>query len=263
MNIVVLLKQVHDPNLPRSALRIGEDGKTLNFAVGANPILNGYDANALEEALRLRERCGGAVTALGLGSEQSKDVLRRALAIGADKAVLVAGDAGIAGDAFVTAHLLWAAIRSMGTARLILAGRSASDTDSGTVGPLIAGFLGMPVVTPVRAITYENDGSVVVQKITDLGYRQLRVTGPVVLGISNEANKPRTPQLKGVAAAKRATIDTLTPADLGVSMIPAAMRIRRLYIPVEKTTVTEMVTASTPAAAGRLLADRLYAEGLI
>jgi electron transfer flavoprotein beta subunit len=230
---------------------------------GSNPILNGYDANALEEALRLKEKYGAVVTALCLGGDQAKAVLRRALAMGADKAVLVTGDAGISGDAVVTAQLLSAAIRSFGAVRLVLAGRSASDTDAGVVAPLIAGSLGLPMLTPVRSIATTEDGSLLVERITDSGCRRFRVCGPAILGVSNEANKPRTPQLKGVAAAKRASIPTLTSLDLGISVRPAALRIRRLFVPQVVIATTEIIAAGSPAEAGRLLADRLCAEALV
>ena len=263
MNIVVLLKQVHDPNLPRSALRIGADGRSLALMAGSNPILNGYDANALEEALRLKEKHGAVVTALCLGAEQSTDVLRRALAMGADKAVLVPGDSGVSGDAVLTAHILAAAIKTLAAVRLVLAGRSASDTDAGVVAALIAANLGLPMLTPVCSVAREEDGSLVVERITDAGFRRFRVSGPVVLGVSNEANKPRTPQLKGVAMAKRAFIPTLTLADLGIGLSPAALRIRRLFVPPMAVSTTEFIAAGSAADAGRLLADRLRADALV
>src|SRR3974390_2866219 len=115
MITVVLIKQVHDPNTPRASLRISADARTLQLPAGSNPILNGYDANALDEALRLREKRGGTVVAITVGGESAKDSLRRALAMGADKAIHISGPAGIQGGSDVTANLLAAAIRTVGT----------------------------------------------------------------------------------------------------------------------------------------------------
>jgi electron transfer flavoprotein beta subunit len=263
MHIIVLLKQVHDPNTPRASLRIGTDGRSLALPAGANPILNGYDANALEEALRIKDKLGGTVTAISLGSDSAKEALRRAIAMGADKALHVADEAGIAADSEITAAQLAAAIRTSGEFGLILAGRSASDTDGGVVALLIAGHLGIPAVTPVKTLTVDADGTIIVERLTDSGSRRLRITGAAVVGVSNEANKPRTPQLRGVAAAKRATIPTLTATELHLRKPEASLRLERLFIPEERRAATELISAESPAQAGRALADRLRAEGLI
>ena len=109
MHIVVPLKQVFDPNTPPVQLRIGADGRSLALPSGASPIMNGYDANALEAAIALKERHGGSVTALSLGDDGCKNVLRRAIAMGADHAVHVAGPSGLAADSMLVAAVLAAA----------------------------------------------------------------------------------------------------------------------------------------------------------
>src|SRR5260221_10779287 len=91
MNIVVLLKQVHDPNIPRAFLGIAGDSKSLLLPASSRPILNGYDANALEASIKLRERCGGTATPLSVGSGTRKEGVRRAIGMGSDKAVRLAG----------------------------------------------------------------------------------------------------------------------------------------------------------------------------
>ena len=263
MHIVVLLKQVHDPNIPRTSLRVSADQHTLALPPGSNPILNGYDANALEESLKLRDRRGGSVTAVSLGSDSTKDVLRRAIAMGADKALHVAGTGGLEGDSSLTARLLTAAIRSLGPVELVLAGRSASDSDAGVVPALVAGQLGYSLVTPVRALGVDEGGALIADRLAEGCVRRLRIAGPAVIGVSNEINKPRSPSLKGVVASKRATIPTLTAADLGVAPCEPALRLCRLSIPAPPAVIAELITGTTADELGRRLADRLREEGLI
>jgi electron transfer flavoprotein beta subunit len=262
MNIVVLLKQVHDPNLIRSLLRISEDGTALALPPGMAPIMNGYDANALEEALRLKEKIGGSITAISLGPESAKEILRRALAMGADKAFHVQGLVGPGNDGLTVATRLAAAIRSVGEPDLILAGRSASDTDAGIVAILLAGLLTLPVVTPARSLTMQGDGALVADRITETGVRRILIRGRAVVGVSNEINKPRSPQLKGVAMAKRAVIPTLTDETLGLSPQEPAVKLRLLAITPAPASVAELI-AGAPEVAGRALADKLRSEGLI
>jgi electron transfer flavoprotein beta subunit len=154
-------------------------------------------------------------------------------------------------------------VRSTGDVTLILAGRSASDTDAGVVPLLVAAYLGLPAVTPVRSLSFDDGGALLVDRITDAGSRRIRIAGGAVLGISSEINKPRSPQLRGVAAAKRAVIPTVTAQDLHVEPPTPAVRLERLFLPPQPQTVAEMITAPSPADAGRALADRLRKEGLI
>jgi electron transfer flavoprotein beta subunit len=263
MNTVVLLKQVHDPNTPRTALRIGVDGRSLQLLTGSATILNGYDANALEESIRVKEKRGGSVTAIALGADAVKESLRRAIAMGADKGIHIKGSSGLETDGTVTATILAAAIRSVGDVSLVLAGRSASDTDGGVVPLLVAALLGMPALTPVRSLDFDEGGALLVERITDSGVRRVRISGAAVLGVSSEINKPRSPQLKGVAAAKRAVIPTLTMPELGIETLTPAVRLERLFLPPPPQTVVEMITAASAAEAGRALADRLKQEGLV
>ena len=263
MNIVVTLKQVQDPNATRTSLRIGPDAKSIVLAAGGMPILSGYDANALEEALRLRENSGGTVTAISVGQESTKDVLRRAIAMGADQALHVLGPTGIDCDSSTTASLLAAAIRSLPAIDLVLSGRQASDTDGALTHLLLAAQLGLAAVSPVKAIRTADSAALIVDRITEGGVQRLRVPTPAVIGVSNEINKPRSPSLKGVATAKRASIPTVTPESLGVGAMEPAVRLVRLSFPPAVHSSLELVSASSPEDLGKALADRLHHEGMI
>lgn len=262
MHIVVTLKQVHDPNTPPERLVLGADGKSLTNPAGVSDVANGYDVNAVEEALKIREALGGSVTVLGVGGEALKGHLRRAIAMGADKAIHIEGAGGIDSDPAPVATLLAAAIRTLPPVDLVLCGRQSSDTDNGQVLFRLAEQLGLSAVSPVKRMVEVAVDSVQVERLTDDGVQRVQSTLPVLLGISNEANKPRSPSLKGVMGSKKAEIPTLRAADLGVDLPAPSMVLRRVYFPEVSTARAEIVSAADGAAAGRALADRLHEEGV-
>jgi electron transfer flavoprotein beta subunit len=262
MHIVVTLKQVYDPNTPAVLLKIGKEGRTLELPAGMSQIMNGYDANAVEAALALRDKNGGSITVLSVGDELCKNALRRAIGMGADKGVHVAGPTGLAADSATVAALLAAAIRKLEPVELILCGRQASDTDAGQVPFLLAEELGVPVVSPVKEIRAVENGTMIVDRIADGCTQRLRASLPALLGVSNEINKPRPVPLKGVMLAKKAEIPTLTSADLAVDG-PPALTLRRLYIEPPAETRAELIAGETARAAGSALAERLHREGMI
>lgn len=262
MHIVVPLKQVFDPNTPPVQLRIGADRRSLQLPSGASPIMNGYDANAVEAAIALKEKHGGSVTALSLGDDSCKNVLRRAIAMGADHAVHVAGPSGLAADSMLVAALLAAAIRKLPGADLILCGRQASDTDAGQVPLRLAVALGHPVISPVRAISLQ-DGGVIVERIAEGATQRLAVPLPAVVCVSNEINKPRSTPLKGVMLAKKAEIATWTAGALGLADQTPGLVLRRLFFPPVSETRAELIAGASGAAAGAALAERLRQERII
>jgi electron transfer flavoprotein beta subunit len=263
MHIVVLLKQVHEPNTPPSFFSIGADGSSLALQSGTSMVLNAYDANAIEEAIRIKERFGGTVTAISVGDSGALNHIRRALAMGADRGLRVEGPTGIDCDPAAVAALIAAAISKLDRVDLVLCGRQASDTDAGQVPFELAHRLGYAPVSPVTAIPAVRDQTVEVHRIGENGTQHLRVQLPALLALSNEINKPRAPGLKGVMQAKKTAIPTWSAAELGVS--PPAPRLVRsaLVLAPRKTTEAELLRASSGAEAGRALADRLRREGLL
>src|SRR3954463_5359024 len=146
VNIIVTVKQVPDPDIPPTHFKVDEANRKVVPPSGVNPVMNGYDANALEEALRLKEKLGGTVTVVSLGPDSARDSLKRAIAMGADNAVHVNDPALNDADSATTAEALAAAIKKVGTYDLVMCGRQASDTDGGQVHLGIAQHLGLPVV---------------------------------------------------------------------------------------------------------------------
>ncbi len=262
MNIIVTVKQVPDPDIPPTHFKVDEAAKKVVPPSGVAPVMNGYDANALEEALRLKEKHGGKVTVVTLGGDQARDTLKRALAMGADSAIHVNDPSLLDGDSFTTAQVLAAAIKKVGEYDLVLSGRQASDTDAGQVHLGVAQLLDLPAISPVQKIESVDDGSMVVQRIGEDGYQRIRVQTPVLLGISSEANEPRYPPLKGIMAAGRAQVPVWAKADLGLDAIERKVELRRLYVETREAHV-ELIEADSPVEAGAKLADKLREARLV
>jgi electron transfer flavoprotein beta subunit len=205
MRIVVCVKEVLDPDAVNSfavagRLTIGDDGKSL--AQSAIPrLMNGFDEQALEAALRLRDGgASGTISVVSIGADPSS-ILRHAAALGADEITHVAADPA-ALDGHATAALLAAWIRATGAADLVLCGRQASDDDQGVVPALIGERLGMPVVTIARAVTLES-GAVRVTRVTPDGDEVVLAPLPAVVTVSNEIGTPRYPTAARKLKARR------------------------------------------------------------
>jgi electron transfer flavoprotein beta subunit len=262
MDIVVTVKQVPDPDIPPGHFKVDEAARKVEPPAGVAPVMNGYDANALEEALRVREQHGGKVTVVSLGPDSARDTLKRAIAMGADGAVQINDPALADPDSLLTARALAAAIRKLGPFDLVLSGRQASDTDGGQVHLEVAELLELPVVSPVQRIEAVEEGALVVQRIAEDGYQRVRVALPALLGVSSEINEPRYPPLRGIMAAGRAQIPVWTAADLGLDASGRTIELRRLYVETREAHV-ELIEADSLAEAGVKLADKLREARLV
>ncbi len=266
MNIIVTIKQVPDPDIPPNHFKVDEAAKRVIAPPGVAPVMNGYDANALEAALRLKEKQGGKVTALSLGTAEARDTLKRSIAMGADEAVLLDDPALLDGDSYTTALALAKAIGKIGAYDLVLCGRQASDTDAGQVALGIGELLGLPTVSPAIGLELAN-GSLKVNRMIEDGYQVLEVPLPALVAVSSEIAEPRYPPLRGIMAAGRAQIPVWSAADLGLdaSDVGAAGRkvaVRRLYVETRETRC-ELIEGDSPAEAGAALAQRLRDAKLI
>jgi electron transfer flavoprotein beta subunit len=209
MKIVVCIKQVPD------AKDVRLDPKTNTLArEGVQSVINPYDRHALEEAVRLKEKHDGNVTVLTMGPPQAEEILREAIACGADDAVLVSDRAFAGSDTWATTYTLAKAIEKVGNADLILCGKQAIDGDTAQVGPGLAVRMGIPYVTCIRKISEYSDDTFVVERMMDDGYDELEVKKPVLFTVVKEINEPRLPSLKGKMKAKKVTILALTADDL-------------------------------------------------
>lgn len=263
MHIVVTLKQVFDPNTPPVLLQVAPDEKSIEMRSGMSPVLNGYDANAVEEALKIKEAVGGTVTVITVGDDQAIAQLRRAIAMGADGGVHIKGAIGLECDSFVIADQLAKAIQKLGNVDLVLSGKASSDTDAGQTHLILAEKLGFASVSPVKAITQVEAQAVTVERMGEDVTQRLKARLPLLVGISNEANKPRTAGLKGVMMAKKVAIPTWTEADLGGASTAPASELKRLFIKPAIKVDTVMISEGSDEAKGRALADRLVQEGVV
>jgi electron transfer flavoprotein beta subunit len=211
MNIVVLVKQVPDTYAERKLRE--SDGSLDRDASDA--VLDEINERAVEEALQLKEAHGGAVTVVSMGPDRATEAIRKALSMGADAAVHLSDEALAGSDAIGTARALAAVIDTVGDVDLVLAGNEASDGRSAAVPAMVAEVLRLPALTHARQVTVEG-GSVMVRRETDDGIVTLQAELPVVISVNEKINEPRYPSFKGIMAAKKKKVTTLTLADAGI-----------------------------------------------
>ena len=235
MKIAVCIKQV--PNT-EARLRVSRDGRWLDEE-DLPFIINESDEYALEEGLRIAEKTGGEVVVFSLGPERVKEALRKALAVGAARAVHLSDPAFLGGDALAAGRALAAAIARDGF-DLVLTGSQSDDVRWGGTGSVIAGHLGWPHVWLVMGVELEEgNGSAKVTREMESGVNEVsRVRLPAVLEIQAGLNHPRYASLKGIMAAKKKEIAAVTPADLGLDAAQVGEAGSRL----------EIVSVSFPAS---------------
>jgi len=208
MNIAVCIKRVPDSE---TRVKIANDGKSLD-AAGVKFVMNPYDEFAVEEALRRKEKAGaGEVAVLCLGPAAAQETIRTALAMGADRGVLLQADK-IPADPFEVAKVIAAELKSTSW-DLILFGRMAIDDYNHQVGPLVAELLGLPCVTAVAHLEIEGAKGVAEREIEG-GIEVVEFPLPAVLTVDKGLNEPRYPALKGIMAAKKKPLD-VKPVQLG------------------------------------------------
>ena len=210
MHIVVCIKQVPDTH----EVKLDPKTNTL-MREGVAAIVNPFDMYAIEEALRLRDRLGGSVTALTMGPPQAEAALREAIAMGVNAGVLVSDVAFAGSDTWATSYTLAQAIRKLEKADLILFGKQASDGDTAQVGPGVAAQLDLPQITYVRKIEEINESSIVAERLLETGYEAIESSLPCILTVVKEINEPRLPSLKGKMAARKAEITKWSAVDIG------------------------------------------------
>ncbi|MFV3308282.1 electron transfer flavoprotein subunit beta/FixA family protein [Pseudomonas sp. NY15181] len=264
MHIVVTLKQVYDPNTSPALLQVGADEISLEVRSGMSPVLNGYDANAIEEAIKIKEAIPGTtITAISVGDDQAITHIRRALAMGADAGVHIKGPTGLDCDSFVIAEVLAAAIRKLGLVDLVLCGKAASDTDAGQTHLILAEKLGIASVSPIKALEQVSAESLIAQRMGEGQTQRVKARLPLLLGISNEINKPRAPALKGVMMAKKVQVPTWSIEELGVIGAAPSATLKKLFITPAANVATTMISQGSDEANGRALAERLFDEGVL
>lgn len=260
MNMIVCCKQILDPEAPPASFKIDPSTNKVVPPPGVAPVISPFDEQAVEAALRIKDKLGGKITVLSLGNNLKRDVIKKPLSMGADELILLEDEAFEGGDSWSTACALAMAIKKIREYDLIFCGRQAADWDAGQVGLGIAEFLGIPSVTVAKKVEVI-DRKARVERVLADGYELIEVTLPALITVSNELGEPRYATLKGIMAAAKKQPIIWKPADIGVeaSQIGAVgrrLKLLKLFQPV-KEAKCEIVGGDSPVEMGTNLALKL------
>lgn len=263
MRIAVCIKQVPDTE---ARLRVAKDGRWVDEE-DLPFVINESDNYALEEALTLAEQTGGEVVVFSLGPARVKEALRKALALGAVRAVHLEDEAFAGGDAMATARALAAAL-AREEVDLVLTGSQSDDSGFGATGSVVAGHLGWPHAWLVMGVELEEGAkSAKVTREMESGMNEIfRLQLPAVIEVQAGINHPRYASLKGIMKAKRKPIDVLAPADLGLdaSQVGAAgSRLEVLEVSFPDAGAGAEMIEGDPAEAARVLVEKLRSEARV
>ena len=266
MHIVICAKQVVDPDGVNSyalwgQLEIDESGRT--FKTNLPRIINAYDDQAIEAALRLRDDGHDVtITAVSVGGEEVDQVLKHCVAMGCDEIVRVDDAEAGAGDSLRTARLLAAAIGELGDVDLVLCGRQSSDYDQGTTPAALAELLDFAYVTLGFDVRLD-DGRLRITRATPLGEEIVSAAPPAVVTISNELGVPRYPTSRGMIAARRHPPTVRPAAELAAAADGGhGVELLELFVP-DVQGHCEFVDGDSPAAQAEALLRKLEQEGVL
>jgi electron transfer flavoprotein beta subunit len=257
--IIVCLKQAVDI----SQLKVDPATRRLLIASAPKKISD-FDKNALEEAIRVREKLGDVeIFTLTVTSEDAKAVLREALAIGADKAYVVNDSSFKDVDTLGTAHILMEAIKKIGEFNLVLCGETSLDSFSGLVGSRLAELLNLPQISSVRKLSVEGD-TVIVERALEDSIETVKVKVPALISVTREINQPRIPSLMMIMKASKKEIVTWTAADLGIQKEKLGSKIEIIEVLAPKAERKKIkITGENPQEIADKLAKALIQEGVV
>ncbi|MEL7561897.1 electron transfer flavoprotein subunit beta/FixA family protein [Dehalogenimonas sp. 4OHTPN] len=262
MDIIVLIKQIPDPEIPPASFKIDPSGTKVVPPAGVSPVIDPYSEHALEAGLRLKDtNTGSTLKAISLGSGLNKELLKKAIALGADELILLDDPAFAELDSAAAAAVLAAAVKKIGKFDVILAGRAAADWDAGQTGLLLAGDLGLPSLSRARKIEFTG-GKLRVERIVSGGFEVVEAAVPAVITVSGELGKLRLPNIKGVLSAKKKEPLFWKATDLGTVAVNRRVKLVRLYQPVREAKC-ELIPGATPEEQGTNLAVKLRELKLI
>ncbi|MGI8535996.1 MAG: electron transfer flavoprotein subunit beta/FixA family protein [Mycobacteriales bacterium] len=243
MNIVVLVKQVPDTWAER---KLQDSDKTLDRA-SVDVVMNEIDEYAVEEALRIKEAAGddAAVTILTMGPARAVETIRKALSMGADKAVHLTDEALHGSCALQTSHALATVLETL-EYDLVICGSESTDARLSIMAPLLAERLGQPQLSGARKVTVDG-GSVRIERQTENGYDVVEATMPVIVSVVEKINEPRYPSFKGIMAAKKKPLTTLTVADAGLEAARVGL--------ASATSSVQSFSNRPPRQAGQIVKD--------
>ena len=243
MNIVVLVKQVPDTWAER---KLQDGDKTLDRA-SVDVVMNEIDEYALEEALRIKQSAGegSEITVLTMGPDRAVETIRKALAMGADKAVHLSDEALHGSCALQTSYALATVLGTLDY-DLVICGSESTDARLSIMAPLLAERLGVPQLSGARKVTV-SDKTVRIERQTESGYDVIEAATPTVISVVEKINEPRYPSFKGIMAAKKKPLTTLTIADAGIAPDQVGL--------AAATSSVESFSTRPPRQAGQIVKD--------
>ena len=259
-NIIVLVKQV----LQTADLKVDRNTKSI-ITQGVPRVISETDKNAIEEAVRIKEKNGGKITAISMGPPEAKEALREALAMGADEAVLIADSQFDGSDAHATANVLAAAITKILDYDLILCGAYSEDAFAFQVGPRIAEICNLPQITYAAKLTLET-GKAIVERDLEDERQTVESKLPCLVTVGREINEPRLPTLMAIMAASKKPTKTWNAADLNLT--PDEIGFNGSLIEVLRSTVSvgerkRVMLQGQPKDIAPKLATLLAQEGVL
>jgi len=263
VDIVVFAKQVPDPEGSPSSYHINSAERKVE-ARGIPPVINPFDESAFEMALRIKDESGAHITLISAGSNLSRPVILKALAAGADSALLVTDQAieAFSLDSLATAKILAAAVGRLARFDLILCGMQASDTNAGLIGPMVASLLGVPCVTLARKAHVEG-GMLEVERVVQDAYEVVLCPLPALVTVTGEAGELRYPSLQAIKGAKEIPQETLGLSDLQLDLFsPPRVELISLSAP-QRERRCRIVEGESGREAGEKLAVILREDGVL
>ncbi len=263
MHAVVCIQQVPDTQ----ELQVDFNAGAIKRG-GVPLVVNPFDEFAIEEAVRLKEKHGGNVTAVTLGPPSADEALRTALAMGCDGAVHLLDEAFDGGDTWATAVALAKAVEKIGDYDVLFFGKATVDGDTGQVAPRVAALLELPMLNFVAKIDdIDFDANAVkVERLLEMGREVVRAPLPAAISVVKEINEPRYPSLLGIRKAKKVDVPTWDAAALGldaesVGSAGSLCKMERLYQPPARA--SGEIVPGEPADAAKAVAEKLIDQGII
>ena len=234
MKIIVCIKQVPGTNEVKM-------DRVTNTIIRNNvaAIINPFDTYAIEEAVRIKEKYGAYIYALSMGIPAATEMLREAISLRVDKAILLTDRKFAGADTLATSYTLSKGVKKIGDYDLIICGKQATDGDTAQVGPSLAKTLGIAYATDVSKIIEINNDFMHCMKITDDGYEEIEIKLPALITVVKEINMPRLPSIKSMKQAKKAAIEVVTFNDITadenrVGLKGSPTQVVRTFVPVHE-----------------------------
>lgn len=258
--IIVCFKHVID----ETELRIDRTNNKINFE-GAKTKISDDDKNAIEEAVRIKEKNGGSITALCVSGPDAKKSVKEALAMGCDRARLMVDPAFQDGDALTTAYILSQAVKKVGKFDIVITSTGTTDSYTGIVGPALAEYLDLPQMTFASKITLSGS-KIMVDRLLEDGVETVESELPVLVTVSREINQPRFPTLLQIMGAGKKELLEWNASTLGIdtSLVGRAgskVEVRSLNVP--KSSRKRVLFEGKPEESAKQLAEALVKEGVV